>query len=889
MTSLGRTAAVSILGAALADCEKGDLRVVLIEGATGCGKSSLIDAFSEQAATAGNVVLSAVGFRGERTVPLGLLRQLANSARAEALRAVLENAAAPTRIEAIQSFCARLRELSADAPVVLCVDDVQDADDESLQYLQYAIRHARSARILVVLTTSPHGTAQDPAFTTELLRQPNFQRVQLGLLSPAEVAEALAEREPAAGEDIATALYDISGGNPLLLRALLEEQEPAAEPDGEPVRRGTPAAGGPFAQAVITCLHRSGPSATGVAQAVALLGDRASAAHITGLLGIGCPAGRQALASLQASGLLDGMRFRHPSSRAAVLDSIDPDTRTELHRRAAQLLRQTDSPATAVAEHLQAAAAGGAQWHDAPWAIAVLCDAAEEFLAGDNARLAMPLLELAYETCSDEQYRNAIKIKLSRITLRLNPAASEKHLSAPLKGLRTDQLATEHVRPLAQLLLVQGRIPEAADVLEHAGATANALAPDAAGEEPGSAADSWATPLHDLSAALDTDVTVGERLLQSTKLTDATMAPLIQALNALIHSGQPERALLWSRNLLEEANRSQAPGWSAVFATLHSRAALRLGDLRTAHAHAAQALKFLPEKNGSAFHYAPLGLLIRTCDVMGRQTEASRQIDQLVPGRLLTTLHGLDYLHARGLHYLAGNQPHAALADFFEVGRLMRCWGVDRPAFLPWRSDAAEALLRLGDPQRAEQLVLQQLSTPDARRPWVLGISLRLRAKTSGPERRASLLSRAIDELRRSGDRLETARAMADLGQAMQADGSPAKGSAMIRAAWSLAKECGAGTLCEEPLPDISLAEPLQERTDLGPGDATKTSTKLSSSEQRVATLAAQGLTNREISMKLYITVSTVEQHLTRVYRKLNISRRRDLPVDMQLYSQESA
>ena len=55
----------------------------------------------------------------------------------------------------------------------------------------------------------------------------------------------------------------------------------------------------------------------------------------------------------------------------------------------------------------------------------------------------------------------------------------------------------------------------------------------------------------------------------------------------------------------------------------------------------------------------------------------------------------------------------------------------------------------------------------------------------------------------------------------------------------------------------------------------------LSDSELRVAELAAKGHTNREISGILYITVSTVEQHLTRVYRKLNVTRRRDLPHDL--------
>jgi DNA-binding CsgD family transcriptional regulator len=58
--------------------------------------------------------------------------------------------------------------------------------------------------------------------------------------------------------------------------------------------------------------------------------------------------------------------------------------------------------------------------------------------------------------------------------------------------------------------------------------------------------------------------------------------------------------------------------------------------------------------------------------------------------------------------------------------------------------------------------------------------------------------------------------------------------------------------------------------------------TVLSDAERRVATLAAMGHTNREIARKLYVTVSTVEQHLTRVYRKLNVHRRSDLPLRLQ-------
>jgi DNA-binding CsgD family transcriptional regulator len=53
--------------------------------------------------------------------------------------------------------------------------------------------------------------------------------------------------------------------------------------------------------------------------------------------------------------------------------------------------------------------------------------------------------------------------------------------------------------------------------------------------------------------------------------------------------------------------------------------------------------------------------------------------------------------------------------------------------------------------------------------------------------------------------------------------------------------------------------------------------TELTDAEQRVATLAAAGKTNRQIAKSLFITVSTVEQHLTKIYRKLNLRSRSGL------------
>ncbi|MEU8844612.1 ATP-binding protein, partial [Streptomyces roseus] len=333
----GREAGIELLETALADCFAGQSRIVLIEAGTGCGKSALVDLVAERAAASGALVLYAVGAPEEQQVPLGVLRQLVNSEQVFALPRPSEGPGAPSRVEAMQAFCAELRELSLDCPVVLCVDDVQYADRESLQYVQYLARHARSAPVLVVVAGAVHAPAQDPAFTTELMRQPHFRRMRLERLTAAEVARVRGLPEDCAD---AAELYGISAGNPLLLRALVEEVAGREGSASVAPSLPSPEPGGPFAQAVATCLRRSGPDGLALARAAALLGEQATAARVTRLTGLGAAAARRGLAALEASGLLEGsadgrsegvsdrpaeaLRFRHPAARAAALEECGP-------------------------------------------------------------------------------------------------------------------------------------------------------------------------------------------------------------------------------------------------------------------------------------------------------------------------------------------------------------------------------------------------------------------------------------------------------------------------------------------------------------------------------------------------------------------------------------
>lgn len=920
MALIDRSMELNTLDSAIAGCLSGNSRIVFVEGPAGCGKSEFIESIAERAEGLGVTLLRAVGSSRERTVPLGALRQLITSAPADALpQPAPAETAALVRVEAMQEFCAALHRLSLEKPVIVCVDDLQHVDDPTLQYLLYAARRTRSARILFVLAESLHEHTSDPVFSTELLRLPHFERLRLERLDRAGVAElADTYRGLPPGDDFIDGLYAISGGNPLLLRALVEEHR--ATPTE---RRGavpSPEPGGPFTQAVLTCLHRGGRATVRLAEALAVLRDAASVECVRRLLDTGAAAASQTVHALNAAGIAEGCGFRHPSVAVAVLQAMDPAARAALHRDAAQLLHSIGAPSPAVAGHLLAAGEA-----DERWGVAALRDAAEQALADDDVAQAVACLTLAHQACGEDQRASAIKIRLAAVTWRVDPCAAEEHTAEPLAALRAGRLIEAHMPALARLLVTQGRVDEAAEVLERLAEARRESGPHAQDVIRGNllgaqfghstqggaravvsvskdadgastvtlteggvvrpAAGMWAVPV---TAEGEAAAASAERFLQTAVLTDTTIEPIGQALRTLIHGDRPDRALPWCQSFIDEAERRGAPGWKAGFAHAQAVVMIRQGNLRAAEEYATMALDCLPEKNGSVFACAPRAILIYTATAQGRHGAAARQLNHPVPDGLFRTVYALGYLRARGFYHLATNCFHAALSDFFEVGRLARRWGLDRAVVVPWRSDAAEALIQLGDRQQAEQLVTEQLAMGDARNARVRGVSLRVRAAVADPGQRPRLLAEAVDELRKYGDRFELSRALSDLGQAFQAVGEPARASMVTRRAWHLAKECGIESVRERPVPGHHpRAVPTQE-DPLWAADP-DVDAKLSDSEKRVAVLAAYGYTNREIALKLYVTVSTVEQHLTRVYRKLNITRRQELPMNLQLSMAEIA
>jgi DNA-binding NarL/FixJ family response regulator len=218
---------------------------------------------------------------------------------------------------------------------------------------------------------------------------------------------------------------------------------------------------------------------------------------------------------------------------------------------------------------------------------------------------------------------------------------------------------------------------------------------------------------------------------------------------------------------------------------------------------------------------------------------------------------------------LVENRPEEVLAVLDDLPQsILR---VENPATAPWRSIKAQALDLVGRTQEGIALALEEL--PLSRRwgaPGTVGRTLRVLGTL---EREAGIprLQEAVAVLEGTPARLEHAKALAALGGALRRARRPTEAREPLRRALELADACSAAPLAEKIRSEL-YASGARPRTEALSGVQS-----LTASERRVADLAAEGQTNRDIAQALYVTPKTVEVHLSNAYRKLGIRSRREL------------
>ena len=130
------------------------------------------------------------------------------------------------------------------------------------------------------------------------------------------------------------------------------------------------------------------------------------------------------------------------------------------------------------------------------------------------------------------------------------------------------------------------------------------------------------------------------------------------------------------------------------------------------------------------------------------------------------------------------------------------------------------------------------------------------------------LLEEAVGEAERSESQMALLSALVELGAAKRRGGHRAAAREPLRAAIDLADRTGAAGFGDRARDEVRAtgARPRRQRLS-GPAS-------LTASERRIAELAVEGRTNREIAQELFVTMKTVEMHLSNSYRKLDIASR---------------
>lgn len=361
--------------------EQGGGHVALLSGPVGSGKTEMLEVFGEWTAAMGGRVLRAAGSRAERDLPLGVIWQLLHSApldtetldRTDRLIETafdrLTRAGAVEELPPGDDLWARvlhavftsLTGLGDTAPVTVAVDDLHHADAASLHCLLYVIRRFRRAPVMIVLAETTTLRPAHPLLRAELFSQPSFRRYTLPLLTADAVARLVLRdadgRDGTTARDTVAGLLGVTGGNPLLVRALLDEK--AGGRGGDSTYGPVP--GDAFDQALLRCLYRHEPVVRQVARALAVLDRRATAELIGRLLGVPPDFTAPALRLLRGAGLMEAGRLRHPRILDLVISDMPTEERRRLHRLAVETLHERGAEAGEIARHHRAAA-----WTDTP-------------------------------------------------------------------------------------------------------------------------------------------------------------------------------------------------------------------------------------------------------------------------------------------------------------------------------------------------------------------------------------------------------------------------------------------------------------------------------------------------------------------------------------------
>jgi DNA-binding CsgD family transcriptional regulator len=651
---------------------------------------------------------------------------------------------------------------------------------------------------------------------------------------------------------------------------------------------------------VLVRLRRLEPAATDVARAVAVLNANPGLPLVASLTGLSEGDVAHATAQLARAEILRSeppLAFVHPLVRDAIYHGLPAGERELLHARAAEILAAASVPVEAVATQLLAAPRRGQEW-----VVQRLREAARAALRKGAADSAVAYMERALEEPPAPEHRIEVVLELGQVEMLTSGVAAATHLREAWTSLDDPGRKAQTAAMLARVLM-----------FTRPGAEAEEVARQALSETPVELIDERQALLALAQMALffgAGDVAEVGRLDEIAPEGEGPGARMLAAttsLTSMTTGTGMARCQQLARWALQGGILFAAdPGLFPVGPIM----VLNLSDSDEA-LEAWDQLRDLAYRQGSLLGVLTVGLWRGvTLAYRGELREAEDLLESVhddfvswglargaqtyLPAFLgLTKVLRGDLAGARAV--LAANpleyddredgerhllRAHAELA--LAEGRLEDALALAQdiagrmsfltlPAWSMWRSIKARALFGLGDRDAALALAGEDLQ--HARRfgsAGVVGSALSLLGALEG-EDGIPHLREAVELLESSVARLELARALLALGSAVRRGREPTEAREPLRRALELAERCGADGLVEQARTELYAAGARPRSTALSGVDA------LTASERRVADMAAEGRSNKEIAQTLYVTPKTVEVHLSSAYRKLNIRSRQQL------------
>lgn len=917
---VGREAELAAVGNVLDQVADGPV-VLLLSGEAGIGKTTVwragVDAARDRGfgawecqPAASEVRLSYSGLADLLAdLPVESLDRLPPPQRTALSAALLrdggEDPSPDPRAVAV-GFLSLLDDRARSGPVVVAIDDVQWLDSSTMRVVEYAVRRCRGPVAVLAarrdpseseLSASANGLPKAKVEEADGLRPRDPDRQHVVVVGPLSLGalhqvihEHLGRRLP---RPAMVRIAEASAGNPFFALELARTLDPAAPqlsrlPDSlrglvaDRIGRLEPA----VRDALLVVSALAAPHVDLIAQA---LGDT----DVVALLGQAEDAG---VVELRADG---AVRFAHPLLATSIYGDTVPSVHRGLHRMLAGVVTDVEERA----RHLALAAVG-----PDPETVAALDAAATSARRRGAAATAAELLELAVGLGADDAAR---RVLAAEDHARAGDSDRARQLlESAIVDLDPGPMRAGALALLGMICFETGAVDDAVSRYEQALAEADhgtarrvEVALDLAFVlfMSGRVRDS-------LPLVLDA-VAQAERIGDEGLLAEALIVVVI--VQFMLGEGTDDENLARALDLEDPERRSRANSWPSLLASIIFRVSHRFEEAQTTLTVARQRLLDQGADNELwkyAWQALPLACATGDLDsahsIVDELVERAQMIESNQARAMARALQAelwawigrtdeareaatealalfsgggaqtfvLWTLTSLGMAAMSVGDYQAAADHLGPAAAALTAMGLGEPAAFPFLPDAAEALIACGRPDEAEPII--ELLEASGRRPdrmWAQAVGARCRALLHAASGDPEAAQAAFEHALAAHDRLpqlryDRARTLLVHGQHQRRRRQRRKARASLEEAARLFEQVGCAQWASRARAEI-------EQLGLKPTD----SDQLTATEQRVADLAASGMTVKEVAAALIVSPKTIEAHITAIYRKLGIHSRAEL------------